>query len=387
MLIKDDALRPYLLAGTVMDITERKVASQDQQFLRSAAESLRGAKSFEDVLETLNQLASSYFCDGCFSDTNLISPGPDSQIAQGEGAFSWRLTVELKGSPYPFSKVCFFTLVKSSKMFHSRHIRLAEELCASASRAMENLQMRLQSQEALQSRDEILAITSHELKTPMQSLILQNQMRLRQIQKNPPHDDSSQRMEKLIEADLRHLFRMNRLINDILDLSSLREGKLSLIKQRAKFWEFIHEVIGRFQPQIDAAGCRISIQGDQDATGDFDHYRIEQVLVNILSNAIKYGPGLPILLRVIKNNPWVEIRIYDQGPGLSQEHLERVFEQLPRKSTGEQRAGLGICLFISKKIVQQHKGNLYAENNPDKGSVFIIQLPCEKSSEGHVISQ
>jgi signal transduction histidine kinase len=180
----------------------------------------------------------------------------------------------------------------------------------------------------------------------------------------------------MVEADLRHLHRIRRLIEDMLDISRLRAGKLSFIKERVNFCDFIKDVVERFKPHLDASGCILRTEGCSEfqILVEIDSYRVEQVLVNILTNAIRYGACKPISLYVKKTQSTVKVMVEDRGPGIKEQDLERIFEKFERAISREV-SGLGLGLYISRQIIDLHGGSLYATSVVDKGSTFIFELP------------
>lgn len=428
---------PYLMMGTLNDITERKKAEADQKFLSQASDYLLVSNDYKETLKSLCLHANSYLCDGVIIDEllpsgklkrlmvvhqnpvtvvklmkfdelypdklnsntsqmrTLLSGVPtviedcDQHIQSvrnvlGDDAANFlsriprksSLMIRLKGRENVLGVITFFTNKDSKKDLDEGQMWLAKELATKISIAFENALIYQSAQEAIRSRDEFLSIASHELKTPLQSLTLQNQMRMRNIQKGLYQSYTSEQFGSMVEADLRHLHRIRRLIEDMLDISRLRAGKLSFIKERVNACEFIEDVIQRFRPQLDASGCILRTEGcsDNETTIEIDTYRIEQVLVNILTNAIRYGAGKPITLYVKKTATTLKVMVEDRGPGIKEQDLERIFEKFERAISREV-SGLGLGLYISRQIIDLHGGSLYATSVVNKGSTFIFELP------------
>jgi len=433
----DHENRPYLMMGTINDITERKKAEADQKFLSQASDFLLVSNDYKETLKSLCQHANSYLCDGVIIDELLPSgkmkrlmvvhhsPTITAKLMKMDELFPDRynhqtpasralmtgipsliendqqhldsmreklgddfadylatiprkstLMIRLKGRENVLGVITFFTDKNSKKELGESQIWLAKDLASKISIAFENALIYQNAQLAIRSRDEFLSIASHELKTPLQSLTLQNQMRMRNIQKGLFESYTAEQFGSMVEADLRHLHRIRRLIEDMLDISRLRAGKLSFIKENVDFCEFILDVVERFKPQIDASGCIFKVEGcsELDLSIEIDTYRIEQVLVNILTNAIRYGAGKPITLYLKKTNSSVKVMVEDRGPGIKEQDLDRIFEKFERAISREV-SGLGLGLYISRQIIDLHGGSLYATSVVNKGSTFIFELP------------
>ncbi len=229
--------------------------------------------------------------------------------------------------------------------------------------------------EAIKTRDEFVSIASHELKTPLQTLILHNQLRKRSMMKAASDDLCAKKIEQMIETDLRHLSRINRLIDDMLDISKFRSGKLNFIKEKVEFTTFLKDVLDRFKPQVESVGSYLRYQLCEPVKVEIDTYRMEQVIVNLLTNALKYGAGKPIHIELVKSETEVKVLVHDQGPGVKEEDRERIFERFERAVSPEQVSGLGLGLYIAKQIVEQNNGHIYVDSRAGGGSTFILDLP------------
>jgi PAS domain S-box-containing protein len=436
MAFYDDEGNAYHMMGTVMDITDRIEAETDQKFLSEASELLNDSLDYREILKTLSEHAIKYFCDGVFIDHLLpegdvkrlmvVHPDPEvcRQLEKIENDFPHRyennpilttiitgkamfnkdsdlfldqlrgadsdsyfqslkalnikssIRVRLKGRESVLGMITFVTMKDSHKELEKRHVWLSEELAYRASMAFENALIHQSSQEAIRSRDEFLSIASHELKTPLQSLTLQNQMRKRNLDKKLVEAFTPEKLGIMIEADLRHLMRINRLIDDMLDISHIRSGKLTLLKEKIEFCSFVKDVLERFRPQLEAVGCYMTATYADRLISNIDIYRIEQVIVNLLTNAKKYGAGTPIKVQVCKKNDSIQLLVHDQGPGIKEHDTERIFERFERAISSNEVSGLGLGLYISRQIMEQNQGKLFVRSVHGRGSTFIMELPC-----------
>lgn len=227
--------------------------------------------------------------------------------------------------------------------------------------------------EATNIRDEFISIASHELKTPLTSLKLQTQMTRRQI--NRPEVSIIDKMQKQLDYTVNQIDRLNKLVDDMLDISRINTGKLNIQKSKFDLSILTEEIIERFMPQFDAVGCIVKTRIDPEVIGHLDAYKIEQVLNNLFSNAIRYSPRKQIFIGLKQNADVAILNVKDEGMGIEPENLERIFERFERVSSNI--SGLGLGLYITRQILNLHKGTIKAESELGKGSNFIIELPLK----------
>lgn len=231
-------------------------------------------------------------------------------------------------------------------------------------------------QKALESRDEFLSICSHELKTPLTSLKMQLQIvdRIRHKQ----GDDvafSPERMDKfLVQAD-RSIDRIVHLVNDMLDISRVATGRLSLNLEKVNLTELTKEVLERLAPLMEMSNCPVKFTADNDYYSEADKFRIEQVITNLLTNAAKYAPEKPVNVIITEKDKKVLIAVQDHGEGISETDQKRIFERFERAVSHHTVSGLGLGLYISKEIIDMHFGTLDVESKMGSGSKFTIGLP------------
>ncbi len=226
---------------------------------------------------------------------------------------------------------------------------------------------------AVRARDEFLSIAGHELRTPLTSLQLTVQGLLRQA-KRSPEQPSSKLIPKLTLAE-QLVRRQGRLIEDLLDVSRITEGRLALDLEEVELVALVQEIIARCQEQASAAGCPIELQSGGSVTGSWDRARVEQVVMNLLVNAMKYGRGAPIELRVEADAARARIFVVDHGIGIDAADHERIFERFYRASTGPHSGGFGLGLWITRQIVRALNGSLEVRSAPGEGATFTVELP------------
>lgn len=227
---------------------------------------------------------------------------------------------------------------------------------------------------AIRSRDEFLSIASHELKTPLTAMHLQNQIYKRAAKKADSFD--RQRVEDMVDQNERQVYRLRKLVEDMLDVSRIRVGKLKTYKELGDLSVHLRDIVEKMFPQFLQKGFpEPELFIDPDIEADYDMLRIEQVLTNLLLNAIRYGEKKPVTVSLQKTHDHVMIKIKDRGIGISQSDKERIFEKFERGIDSYDVSGLGLGLYISKKIIEAHDGEISVEARPGQGSEFTITLP------------
>lgn len=223
---------------------------------------------------------------------------------------------------------------------------------------------------AVRARDEFLGIASHELKTPLTALRMELQGALRRG--SPP---DSARL-------LRATDRLTRLIDDMLDIARIDAGKLSLTVHETELSPLVDDVIDRFEPQWAAAQMQVERDLQPGLFGVWDSYRLEQVLTNLFTNAMKYAPGAPVTVSAIRRGNFAVLTVSDRGPGIAQHDRERIFGRFERAVSERSVGGLGLGLYISQQIVRAHGGSIRVESHDGGGASFVVELPLRKSVDG-----
>lgn len=228
---------------------------------------------------------------------------------------------------------------------------------------------------AVQMRDEFMSIASHELKTPLTSLKLHSQLRSRTLLKEGNKSFTLENLNKMFETDQKQVDQITRLIDDMLDISRISSGKLSMSFAQFDLCDLIRDLVDRCSEQFVAAGCPVNLELCPSAVGSWDHFRIEQVVVNLFTNAMRYGSGKSVLVRISATKDQAQIVVCDQGQGIAPENQERIFQKFERAVSGTEINGLGLGLFIVRQIVESHNGSIRVESELGKGATFIVELP------------
>jgi PAS domain S-box-containing protein len=236
--------------------------------------------------------------------------------------------------------------------------------------------------EAVQSRDEFLSIASHELKTPLTSLKLHGQLAERHLKRNQEDSAASDRFANFVRQTDLQTNRLARLVDDMLDVARIRIGRLSVHKEHGSLSALVFDVTERLRPLFEEAGCRLQLDGPETISGTFDRDRIEQVVLNLLTNALKYGEHKPVRVHLEEESGKALITVKDEGRGLDAEDLGRIFSRFERAKSSRGIGGLGLGLYISRQIVLAHDGRIWAESNGrGQGSIFYVEIPLHQETE------
>ncbi len=232
-----------------------------------------------------------------------------------------------------------------------------------------------EAENAVKTRDEFLSIASHELKTPLTSLKLQIQMRKRHIDSGKIMTYSEEKIREIVNDEDKQINRIGRLIDDMLDITHITSGKLTLEFNETDLGKLVSDVLKRFAPQFEEKHLQVTSKVSDNIIGLWDRYRIEQVFINLLTNAMKYGESKPIEVTVKQDDAKAVLVVRDHGLGISPSDHARVFQQFERAVPASSISGLGLGLFIVKQIIESHYGNIHVESELGHGSSFIVELP------------
>ncbi|MDR3606648.1 MAG: ATP-binding protein [Oligoflexia bacterium] len=229
---------------------------------------------------------------------------------------------------------------------------------------------------AIEVRDEFMSVASHELKTPLTALSMQLQL----LNRIALLRDADQKIVSLGKAAFLSSQSLASLLDELLDVTRIRVGKLTLDKREMDLRCAAIEAVNQFQEEAKEKGSTITVTTAPIVRGDWDPSRINQVLLNLISNAIKYGEGKPIevALFIDHRSGNASLRVKDYGIGISTEMQTKIFERFQRAISSDKVTGLGLGLYIARQIVEAHGGSIRVESEPGMGSLFIVELPLHR---------
>ena len=230
-----------------------------------------------------------------------------------------------------------------------------------------------QLQRAVGMRDDFMSMIAHELRNPLNSVYLQAQLRRKML--SAPRPPDAQTMQKMVERDERQIRSMVRLLDDMLDVSRARTGKLAIVPASFDLAASAQAVVDAIQEQARGEGILLTLAAPTALPIVGDEFRIEQVITNLLTNALRYGGRQPVAVTVGVRDLEAFVSVRDQGMGIAPADQERIFEQFERTEGAAQVAGLGLGLYIARQIAQAHQGRLEVRSALAQGSEFILSLP------------
>ncbi len=429
--ITDGAGKITRWVGSATDIDDHKRAEETSRLLAQASALLGSTLDYESTLQTIARLAVPKVADWCsvylqdegeplprqlvvaHSDPEKVKwarelqkvfpPDPDAQsgaiavirtgqpeffpdipdellvkLAKNEEqlkmlrqiGFSSGMTVPLVAHGRTFGAI---TLVRaeSRTRYTQRDFVAAQELANLAAAAIANAGLYRDAQRAIQMRDEFLSVASHELKTPLTPL----QLHVQSLKKRAGSDDVPPRVASKLDAIGRQVNRMERLINSMLDVSLVSAEALELELREVDLAALAREVGERFKADIGREAV-IAVDAPNAVRGWWDPVRVDQILTNLVSNAVKFGGGKPVHVSVRElPDGGARLEVTDHGIGIALEDQQRIFERFERAVAAMSYGGLGLGLWIARELVERMGGTIGVASTPGEGSKFTVELP------------
>jgi len=235
----------------------------------------------------------------------------------------------------------------------------------------------LELADAVRARDEFISTASHELKTPLASLLLVTQ-HLALLEARGAMDADANLL-RLVRSVEQQTMRLNLLVNNLLDVSRITSGRMHLDLEDVDLVQVIGEVAERFGGELKRVGVDLTIDAPGSMVGRWDRLRLDQVVTNLISNAVKYGCRRPVAVSVRRDGSAAVLQIADQGTGIAPEDHERVFERYERGAHGSAPGGLGLGLWIVREITQVLGGTVRVDSALQQGATFTVVLPISRS--------
>lgn len=246
---------------------------------------------------------------------------------------------------------------------HSDDERLIEELRA-----------------AIAARDEFIAIAAHELRNPMTPIVGQVQLLLSRARREQASPILLQGLETLEIAVDHYMKRATTL----LEITRLNAEQVKLQPTTFDLCELMRECVRKYEQLAARAGSTLHCDLGAPVVGTWDRLATEQILENLVSNAIRYGDGKPVRVALESDESWVVVRVVDQGIGVAPADRERIFQRFERASGMSRSGGFGIGLWLSSKLVEAQAGRFELESELGSGSTFIVRLPRDVGAHAKI---
>lgn len=442
-IIGDSA--PTVAVSSFQDITDRKRSESILRFLAEASVDLSESLDYEDTLTRVTRLAVPYLADWCFADL-LVAEGRTERLAvayadpaQAELAQEARrfpaeaasgrahapsqalrsgrpilipeytdailrsaarnadhlrvssamhirsvMVVPLAARGRSLGVLTFVTSVESGRRFGPEELVIAEELARRCALALDNARLYRQAQEALALRDQFVAIASHELRNPVTGAKGFLELLERQLARATP---DTARIARYITQVRGTLGRMEGLVADLLDVSRIQQGRLDLQPEPCDLTALGATILARLESGGEWTGAHtVAFDAPEEVVGIWDRARLDQVLTNLVSNALKYSPeGGNVRLAIgwdrTVTPPLATLTVSDQGLGIPEAERETIFQPFSRGSArGSTIGGTGLGLYIVRQIVEGHGGTIAVSSTPGEGSIFTVRLPAGPGS-------
>ncbi|WP_244227686.1 sensor histidine kinase [Corallococcus aberystwythensis] len=270
-----------------------------------------------------------------------------------------------------------FLITTSCRRYADEDLQFAQELANLAGLAVDNARLLHGAREAVRLRDEFLSVASHELKTPLTPLSLKLQALSRAV-KAHPDSPLAPVIEAHVETGHRQVRRLTELMNDLLDVSRISAGTFRLQREDVDVAEVVREVTERFAPRFALEHCDFRVEAPGPVCGSFDRSRLAQVLDHLLDNALKYGAGTPVSVRLAAEGPVARLTVRDGGIGISKEQRPRLFERYGRAVSERHYGGLGLGLYLARTIVEAEGGSVSVDSCLGEGATFQVELPLSR---------
>jgi signal transduction histidine kinase len=258
------------------------------------------------------------------------------------------------------------------RRFDGRDLALAQELARLTALAIDNVRLHVQRQEAVRQREDLLAIVSHDLRDPLAAIQTSGSL----LGKHLATHDLAARTRLPLEVIRRSVTRMERLVGDLLDMSTIESGKLTVVPALTTAASVVADAVDLLRPLALERGCDLVLAGEVDgASVCCDRERVLQVFSNLVGNALKFSPpGAAVTVRAETRGRAVRFSVADLGPGIPADQVVHLFEPYWTRSQTARR-GVGLGLYISKALVEAHGGTIAVESSAGVGSTFSFTLP------------
>lgn len=238
-------------------------------------------------------------------------------------------------------------------------------------------EQRAELRQAIHVRDEFLSLASHELRTPLASLDLALENLGRRIREVAPDEVAVEWIGSRLATASRQGKRLQRLANDLLDVSRITGERLQLSLEPVALTEVVTGVLAQLEEQgaVTRSKCKVDFRASGAAIGRWDRLRVQQIVTKVVENALKFGAGAPVEISVTDDGTCVELIVRDHGIGIATADRDRIFARFERAVPQRQYGGFGLGLWIVRQIVEAMSGSVHVESELGQGSTFIVRLP------------
>ena len=404
--------------GTATDVDDQRRSEQRSSFLAEASSVLGASLDLREVLARVCGLAVPTVGDLCAvhlkTDDGLLrevavapdlvdplaSPGPEQlerlgvrEVLQSGSSIARELLGDAPAAPLGLSRWVSVPLVNRGTIFGVLTLgrrpaadlglfseEMALELARRVALAADNARLYQEAQEAIRLRDEFLSVASHELRTPLTPLNLKLGMLRRLAEQAGDGTLPAEQVAADVVVAARHVQRLTNLVDHLLDVTRIRAGMLQLQLEVVDLAEVVRDAATRFASMATEVGSALEVDAPERCTGAWDRMRLEQIVTNLLANALKYGSGKPVRLLLEEQGPGqVVLSVRDSGIGMEPSVLGRIFGRFERGHSGRNYPGLGLGLYITRQIVTALEGTISVESVPGQGSVFTVVLPRSRA--------
>jgi len=373
----NEAAVPNLVEGPrpALDLSEHRV-----RFLARATEQLMGSLDLDTTARTAARLSVPGLSDACVvellgSDGRLAQVARTDALPLGDALPTVHpehlLVVPLEARGRQLGALRLSTAASGRRYGPADRV-LAEDFAARTALALDNALLHQRLEDALRQRDDFLLTAAHDLNTPLAVLKLQAQTLLRGSRGG--HVDDT--IRKRAEAIDRQVHQLSHMVSNLLHASRLSAAGLELSPEPMDLCVLVREVVARLEAQAVWVGSPITLEAPASVPGRWDRVRLDEVLSNLISNALKYGAGKPVTVRVEQVGRRARVEVRDEGIGIAPERLARIWEKFGRAVEGGARyPGFGLGLWIVKRLVEAAGGTVAVESQPGRGSTFTVELP------------
>jgi signal transduction histidine kinase len=368
------------------DVTERKRDEDSWRFLAEASAVLGWSLDTESTLRAVARLAVPQIADWCVVELADHPPASTPELhARALRARTEEIWVDarmpglrsLLVAPIQIQDqvhgAFLFATSEAGRRYDEQDLILAREIGRRAALAVENSRLFREARDAIRTRDEFLSVAAHELRTPLTTLRLHAEtiQRHARLGREPMSDKLVDKVGRIV----RQTYRLQELINSLLDVARISQGRLELTREAdLDLAELAREIAGRFAEQLEEAGCVLTLDVEP-ARGNWDRLRLDGVITNLLTNAMKYGKGKPIEMTVRAGVSSATLSVADHGIGIAPEDQQRIFGRFERAVSGHHYGGMGLGLWITGQIVEAHGGAITVQSSAGAGARFTVELP------------